>query len=152
MNDAPSATTTERRRGVKPGRRSASYQRACEELDRNGRTSVEANFSAKLFGTGPIVLDAHGFTFDASKTALSYAWSEIQKSLSIAATFPYTHNIVFYVLKRNHHFGERRLFVNTKDECVLTQGKLPCSYATGQHRLIELMNRLRNQAVALQPR
>lgn len=51
----------------------AAYRRACEELDRNGRTSVEANFSAKLFGTGPIVLNADGFTLKASKTALTYA-------------------------------------------------------------------------------
>lgn len=45
--------------------------------------------------------------------------------------------------------GIRRLFVNTKDECVLTWGKLSCSYATGHHRLIELMNRLRSYAIAL---
>jgi hypothetical protein len=132
----------------------AAYGRACKDLNHNGRTSIQANLFARLCGTGPIALDAQGFAFSQgfafrkSTTLLAYAWSEIQKPLSIESTGQTSHDIVFFVLRRNKNFGKRRIFANTKDEFVLIRGQLPCSYSTGQTGLLELMNRLRNHAFA----
>jgi hypothetical protein len=112
------------------------YERAFSDLDKTGRTVVRADWWRT------VELDVEGFKYRGA----AVSWLDIWKPLVIERVSKHHYPIVYYCRLKNENFGKPRFFSDTKNEFTERRGILPSFYGIGADRMLDLMNRLREQA------
>ena len=116
-----------------------AYEHAQEELRQHGRAVLSPPLTLRMFGAGPLVLDASGLTIHQWRSKVSYAWTDIPEPFTLQLDARNS-RISFRHRRRNGNYGKRKLFRNTGDEYVNVRQTITSAYAMGWDNLLCLLN------------
>ena len=116
-----------------------AYAHAQGELRQHGRAVLSPPMTLRMFGAGPLVLDANGLTIHQWRSKDSYAWADIPEPFTLQLGTR-SSRISFRHRRRNGNYGKRKLFRNTGDEYVNARQTITSAYAMGWDNLLGLLN------------
>lgn len=124
------------RRGLRSKR---TFIRGREELHRHGRTVFNPPLLRRLFGLGPLALDAKGIVVHRRRSMDHYAWADIAEPFTLKQGKAMS-RVIFLHRCRNANYRKRRLFGNTRDEFITLRRSITSAYGMGWQDFLELLN------------